>query len=187
MLHILQAYVSSVLSRCCIYCYGYTYMFHMFRLMLQIFHLDIAKVYLDVEYVAIAIHACCKCFIWRMLQIFHLDVPKVDLALHMLQRRRCLADSGLPLPLGRCSCGRLRSTDASVARICRRVTGTHVGFLCGARCCVRTRAMALDEMRARARELCTSVRPGASPYVERSGSALRVAGLVQVRLRICRS
>jgi hypothetical protein len=63
MLHILQAYVSSVLSRCCIYCYGYTYMFHMFRLMLQIFHLDIAKVYLDVEYVAIAIHACFKCFI----------------------------------------------------------------------------------------------------------------------------
>jgi hypothetical protein len=187
MLHILQVYVSNVLSRCCIYCYGYTCMFHMFRLMLQIFQLDIVKVYLDVEYVVIAIHVCFKCFIWLMLQIFLLDVPKVDLALHMLQRRRWLTDSGLPLPLGRCSCGRLRSTDASMARICRRVTRTHVSFLYGARVLRPDADDGAGWDAARARELCPSVRPGASPYVERSGSALRVAGLVQVRLIICRS
>jgi hypothetical protein len=31
--------------------------------MLQVFHLDATKVNLDVAYVAMAIHACFKCFI----------------------------------------------------------------------------------------------------------------------------
>jgi hypothetical protein len=36
--------------------------------MLQVFHLDVAKVNRDVAYVAIAIHVCCKC----LFQMFHL-------------------------------------------------------------------------------------------------------------------
>jgi len=36
--------------------------------MLQVFHMDVAKVDRDVAYVAIAIHKCCK----RLFQIFHL-------------------------------------------------------------------------------------------------------------------
>ena len=91
-----QTSVSSVSSRCCICCYGYTCMFQacvsnasdVFRLILQMFHLDIVKVDLDIAYVAMAIHTCfktmfqvfhmfsdvcCKCFIW-MLQVY---VPNV--------------------------------------------------------------------------------------------------------------
>ena len=51
------------------------------------FHLDVAKVDLDIPYVAMAIHACFKCFICfsRMLQVFQLYVSKVDLGEHMLQ------------------------------------------------------------------------------------------------------
>ena len=41
---------------------------YVFRLMLQIFHLDVAKVDVDVAYVAMAIHACFK----TMFQVFHL-------------------------------------------------------------------------------------------------------------------
>jgi hypothetical protein len=53
--------------------------------MLQIFHLDVSKVDLDVVHVAMAIHACFKCFICfiHMLQMFHLDVAKIDLILHV--------------------------------------------------------------------------------------------------------
>jgi hypothetical protein len=49
-------------------------------LMLQLFHLDVAKVELDIAYVAMPIHACFKCFVCfrRMLQMFYLDVSKVD-------------------------------------------------------------------------------------------------------------
>jgi hypothetical protein len=49
-----------------------------FILMLQVFHLDIVKVDLDVAYVAMPIYACCKrifkCFICseHMLQIFYM-------------------------------------------------------------------------------------------------------------------
>jgi hypothetical protein len=39
-----------------------------FRLMLQVFHLDVAKVDMDVAYVAMTIHACFK----SMFQVFHL-------------------------------------------------------------------------------------------------------------------
>jgi hypothetical protein len=61
-------YVLSVLSGCCICCYDYARMFQayvsnvsdIFRFMLQVFHLDIAQVDLDVAYVAMAIHACFK-------------------------------------------------------------------------------------------------------------------------------
>ena len=54
--------------------------------MLQMFHLDVQNVDLGVAHVAMAIHACFKCFIYyrRMLQMFHLDVSKVDMVLHML-------------------------------------------------------------------------------------------------------
>jgi hypothetical protein len=61
--------------------------FKCFRLMLQLFHLNIAKVDLDIAYVVMAIHACFKCFVcFRcMLQMFQLDALKVDLGEHMLQ------------------------------------------------------------------------------------------------------
>ena len=51
--------------------------------MLQVFHLDIAKVDLDDTYVAMSIHACFKCFICfrHMLQIFYLDVSYVAMAM----------------------------------------------------------------------------------------------------------
>ena len=54
--------------------------------MLQMFHLNVSKVNLGVAHVAMAIHACFKCFIYfrRMFQIFHLDVSKVDPVLLML-------------------------------------------------------------------------------------------------------
>jgi hypothetical protein len=48
-----QAYVSNVLN--------------VFRLMFQVFHLDVAKVDLDVAYVVVAIHECLS-----MFQVFHL-------------------------------------------------------------------------------------------------------------------
>ena len=47
--------------------YGYTRMFQVYvfeclRFMLQVFHLNVTKVDLDVAYVAMAIQACFKCF-----------------------------------------------------------------------------------------------------------------------------
>jgi hypothetical protein len=71
MLLWLHTYVSSVCFEC----------FRCFRLMLQVFHLNVTKIDLDVAYVVMAIHACFKCFIHfrRMLQVFHLDVSKLDL------------------------------------------------------------------------------------------------------------
>ena len=84
-----QMYVSSALSGCCICCYGDTRMFQayvldVFRLMLQVFNLDIVKVDPDVPYVAMAIHACVQehvssvSSIFRcMLQVFYLDVAYV--------------------------------------------------------------------------------------------------------------
>jgi hypothetical protein len=60
---LLQMYVSSVSSGCCIY-------FAMVRTCFS----GISDIY-------------CKCFscFGRILQVFHLDVAKVDLMLHMLQ------------------------------------------------------------------------------------------------------
>jgi hypothetical protein len=65
---VFRMYVSSGSSGCCICCYGYTHMFHVYvfkrfrclRLMLQVFYLNVAKVDLNVAYVAMAIHACFK-------------------------------------------------------------------------------------------------------------------------------
>jgi hypothetical protein len=59
MLQVFQRYVARVYSKCLIY----------FRCMLQVF-------YLDVAYVAVAIHICWK----RMLHMFHL------FQLYMLQK-----------------------------------------------------------------------------------------------------
>jgi hypothetical protein len=79
----LQAYVSSVSDVCfkCFICmfhillWLYTYVssicfkcFSRFRRMLQVFHLDVAKVDLDIACVAMAIHACFK----HIFQVFHL-------------------------------------------------------------------------------------------------------------------
>jgi hypothetical protein len=143
MLHMLQDYVSSVLDVLCLKCF--IWMLHMlpwfythvsnvcfkcsrcFGLMLQVFHLDVAKVDLDVAYIAMAIHAsvCFKYFIcFRcMLHVFHLDVSKVDLREHMLQWRHRLANSSLPQHACCCwgrhcgsLCGPLRPTDASTSR-----------------------------------------------------------------------
>jgi hypothetical protein len=60
--------------------------------MLQVFRMNVAKVYQDVVYVAMVVHVCCKrrfpmfhlffqtyvasVFIW-MLQVFYLDVAYV--------------------------------------------------------------------------------------------------------------
>jgi hypothetical protein len=88
MLHILLWLYPHVLSVC----------FKCFILMLKLFQLDVAKVDLDVEYVAMPIHACFKCFIYfrRILQMFHLYVWKVDW--NVARRGRWLADSSLPQP-----------------------------------------------------------------------------------------
>jgi hypothetical protein len=53
-----------------------------FRLLFQVFHLDVVKVDLDVAYVATTKYIYCKPMfqVFRcMLQIFHLNVSKVDL------------------------------------------------------------------------------------------------------------
>jgi hypothetical protein len=42
--------------------------FRCFRLILQVFHLDIAKVDIDVAYVAMVVHACFK----RIFLVFYL-------------------------------------------------------------------------------------------------------------------
>jgi hypothetical protein len=44
--------------------------------MLQVFHMDVAKVNWDVAYVAIVFEACCKCF-KDMLQAFVRNVSSV--------------------------------------------------------------------------------------------------------------
>ena len=58
--------------------------------MLQVFHLDVAKIDLDVVYIAMVIYACFKRIVSsvssvfsRMLHVFQLDVSKVDLGEHM--------------------------------------------------------------------------------------------------------
>jgi hypothetical protein len=56
--------------------------------MLQVFHLDVAKVDLDVAYVAMTIHACFKhIFQVHLFQtyvaVFYLDVLNVDLGEYM--------------------------------------------------------------------------------------------------------
>jgi hypothetical protein len=89
---------------CCTTCMVqefHTYVASIFIWMLQAFHMDVAKVNLDVAYVLQWLHTCfkcfhvfCKCFkcmfasilvFGRMLQVFHLDVTKINLVLHMLQ------------------------------------------------------------------------------------------------------
>ena len=39
-----------------------------FRGILQVFHMDVAKIYRDVAHVAMVVHVCCK----RPFQMFHL-------------------------------------------------------------------------------------------------------------------
>jgi hypothetical protein len=78
MLQWLHTHVSSVCFKC----------FTCFRLMLQVFHLDVAKVDLDVAYVAMTIHACFKhIFQVHLFQtyvaVFYLDVLNVDLGEYM--------------------------------------------------------------------------------------------------------
>jgi hypothetical protein len=75
--------------------------FRCFRGMLQLFHIDVAKVYQNVAYVAMVVHVCCKLlfpkllylffqtcvasvFIWvlhiiftHMLHVFHLDIAYI--------------------------------------------------------------------------------------------------------------
>jgi hypothetical protein len=97
MLHLLQwlyTYVSNVCSKC----------FTSFRRMLQIF-------YLDVAYIAVVIHICCK----RMFQVFHL----VSVCCNRCCSRRALthgqacAAPGAPAPPGMVShdgaCSRLNT------------------------------------------------------------------------------
>jgi small neutral amino acid transporter SnatA (MarC family) len=95
MLHILQAYVSSVLgvsnvlSRCCIcLLWLYTHVSSVFQVF-QMFQTHVAKVDLDVAksrsrcyiYVAMAIYTCFK----RIFQVFHLNISKVDLGEDIFQ------------------------------------------------------------------------------------------------------
>jgi hypothetical protein len=68
--------------------------FMCFRLMFQVFYLNVANVDMglwNIAYVAMATYACCKlffnCFMCfrHLFQMFHLDVSKVDLVVHKLQ------------------------------------------------------------------------------------------------------
>jgi hypothetical protein len=66
MLHMLLCVYTHVLSICfkCLGC---------FRLMLQVFHLDVAKVDLDIAYVSMAMHTRFK----RMFNLFQTYVASV--------------------------------------------------------------------------------------------------------------
>jgi hypothetical protein len=84
--------------RCCICCNDKIRMLQAYVQVLQVFQTYVAnvssgcfKVDLGVAHVAMAIHACFKCFICfrHMLQMFYLDVAKVDLMLHMLAIHAC--------------------------------------------------------------------------------------------------
>ena len=56
MFHVFHTYVASVLSGCCIYFAMATNMFSWcFRRMLQVFHLDVAKIDLSVAHVAVGL------------------------------------------------------------------------------------------------------------------------------------
>jgi hypothetical protein len=55
---VLKVYVANVCFRC----------FRCFRGMLQEFHIDVAKVYQDVAYVASVLKVCCK----HLFKMFHL-------------------------------------------------------------------------------------------------------------------
>jgi hypothetical protein len=93
MFHVFQMYMAYVSSECCKSRSGVPYVamaikyvasvcfkcFDCFKHMLQVFYLDIA-------YVAVAIHVCSKCFTCfkPMLQVFHLDIVYVAM-LHMFQ------------------------------------------------------------------------------------------------------
>jgi hypothetical protein len=59
----LKAYVASVCFKCC----------RCFRDMLQVLHMDVAKVDQNVAYVAMVVHVCCK----RLFPMFHLFFPDV--------------------------------------------------------------------------------------------------------------
>jgi hypothetical protein len=48
------------------------------RGMLQVFHMDIAKVDRDIAYVAMAIHVCCKC-LSQMFYLFYHTILQVCL------------------------------------------------------------------------------------------------------------
>jgi hypothetical protein len=54
----MKAHVAGIYFKC----------FICFRGMLQVFHMDVSKVYRDVAHVAMIVHVCCK----RLFQMFHL-------------------------------------------------------------------------------------------------------------------
>jgi hypothetical protein len=89
MFHAFQVCVAYVSSGCCknrsgitFFCNGYTHVLQVhvsnvlavFKRMLQVLHLDIA-------YIAVAIHVCCKC-VFQIFQLFHLDVAYIAVAIH---------------------------------------------------------------------------------------------------------
>jgi hypothetical protein len=75
-LQLLHTYVASVCSKYFIY----------FRRILQVFHLGVAKIDLDVAFVAMATHVCCIC----TFQIFHLFQMYVT----SVSSRCCKSSSG---------------------------------------------------------------------------------------------
>ena len=73
--------VVKVYLRCCICCNDnirmlQAYIFKCFRRMFQVFHLDVAKIDLDVAYTFMLHEYTFKCFI-SMLQMFHLKIAYV--------------------------------------------------------------------------------------------------------------
>jgi hypothetical protein len=127
------------ISRCCRTCMFQVYVFKCskcFKRMLQVFHLDVAKVNLDVAYGYKCMFQVYVSFAFRrMFQVFYLDVSKVDLVEHMLQWSQWLAAcrSRLLLLLERrrgSPCGCLRPADAFMARIRRRGQVTGIGPMC---------------------------------------------------------
>jgi hypothetical protein len=73
------AYVTVALYAC----------FTCFRLMLQVFHLDIAKVDLNVAYVVMTIHACFK----HMFQVFQMYVVNISSGCFKSRSKRAHASS----------------------------------------------------------------------------------------------
>jgi hypothetical protein len=129
--HVFQTYVS---SGCCIYMNVASVCFKCFIRMLQVFHLDVAKLDLDAAYVCngssvfwclqVFSNICCKCFscFRRMFQVFHVNVAKVEL---------CCNETHLLQLLGHCRwspCGRLRPANASTTRIHNGASDCRAGY-----------------------------------------------------------
>jgi hypothetical protein len=79
MFQLFQTYVVSILSGCCICCAGYTRMLQlcMFQMFQLFSNVRCKCFYLDVVYIVLVIHVCCKCM-FQMFQLFQKYVAISD-------------------------------------------------------------------------------------------------------------